>query len=397
MLDRCVWSNLDSCSFGIKKGNGQRKVRNGPVCVNPFHYTPNGDMFELMRPLIATLDILGYSSDTYITQVCTQLHWDPTKQQFGSRNHTIARKAFDMIVSRVRQMQDENSSQSQSGHIAGSHSSSQYVKTETGFEEKKIKTYKKQKEKSAVSPPPSLSPERLPKSSKKRRAGSKRFDAQEFTHAFETQYPPTSQTQSQNKSNTEMMSNRMFPNTDNIFTWSGGENFTPHSMDSRYYNHMQLSGNSDTSHSMEDGLSQTASAPYSIHKDPIMKTYSHPPYQHTDSLFTTLTEPMSPDSLLSVSLMRGLTPQPNDSSAGPAQMPPNILPTTFFSQEKLFPTQQYNQVQANTVSNTSTQSHLPEADYENPERWSSDTVENLLLPDPHLLEYLEGDELRDLT
>lgn len=87
---------------------GQRKVRNGPVCVNPFHYTPNGDMFELMRPLIATLDILGYSSDTYITQVCTQLHWDPTKQQFGSRNHTIARKAFDMIVSRVRQMQDES-------------------------------------------------------------------------------------------------------------------------------------------------------------------------------------------------------------------------------------------------------------------------------------------------
>jgi hypothetical protein len=38
---RRTWKGLESCSNGIKQGNGQRKVPKGGVCVNPLHYHPN--------------------------------------------------------------------------------------------------------------------------------------------------------------------------------------------------------------------------------------------------------------------------------------------------------------------------------------------------------------------
>lgn len=112
MLERQVWSNLESCDQGIKRGNGQRfvfrnwerhpylifwcdrKQKDGAVCVNPFHYHPAGDMTIILRPLVLTLDALGYLqlldsfqfipdcfsgrilSDAKVANILSPLKWD---------------------------------------------------------------------------------------------------------------------------------------------------------------------------------------------------------------------------------------------------------------------------------------------------------------------------------
>ncbi len=51
MLGKNVWGKLSSCDHGIKEGNGQRKVQNGAICVNPYHYAPI-EILSLVRPLV---------------------------------------------------------------------------------------------------------------------------------------------------------------------------------------------------------------------------------------------------------------------------------------------------------------------------------------------------------
>lgn len=106
MLERQVWQNLESCDYGIKKGNGQRKQRSGPVCVNPYHYEPGG-IFEVMAPLLSTLQLLGYTSDGYISKTLEGLGWDGKKIN-NTESRELGMTAFQIIAARVRQMEEEN-------------------------------------------------------------------------------------------------------------------------------------------------------------------------------------------------------------------------------------------------------------------------------------------------
>eukprot|EP00039_Didymoeca_costata_P018545 m.333920 g.333920 ORF g.333920 m.333920 type:complete len:808 (-) comp17246_c0_seq1:198-2621(-) len=109
MLERHVWQNLGSCEFGIKQGNGQRKKRGGPVCVNPYHYYV-AKVFEILKPLASTLHLLGYTSDGYISKTLEGLGWDG--KEFASQDESLGASAFQIISARVRQMEDEKFSAS---------------------------------------------------------------------------------------------------------------------------------------------------------------------------------------------------------------------------------------------------------------------------------------------
>jgi len=101
MLERQVWKNLDSCDYGIKRGNGQRKQRSGPVCVNPYCYWP-ADPYAVLTPLASTLGLLNMTSDGIIRAALGGMGWDGAK--FGSMDPAFGHKGFDLITGRVRQM-----------------------------------------------------------------------------------------------------------------------------------------------------------------------------------------------------------------------------------------------------------------------------------------------------
>ena len=92
-----VWKNLDSCEHGIKRGNGQRKVRNGPVCVNPYCYKP-ADAYAILTPLASTLTTLGLTNDKVISKTLEHMGWSGTgfsppataDETFGSKGETCS-------------------------------------------------------------------------------------------------------------------------------------------------------------------------------------------------------------------------------------------------------------------------------------------------------------------
>lgn len=59
---------------GIKRGNGQLKIKQGPVCVNPFCYKP-ADERAVLAPLASTLTSLGLGADVEIAKVLKRVGW----------------------------------------------------------------------------------------------------------------------------------------------------------------------------------------------------------------------------------------------------------------------------------------------------------------------------------
>lgn len=113
MLTRQVWGALASCSNGIKVGNGQRKVPNGPVCVNPFCYHPDKDCIKVMKPMLETFEVLGLLTDPFILQVLSQMGWDQAKRDFAPSNPQFDTpefrlKGFELIAAKVRQFDFES-------------------------------------------------------------------------------------------------------------------------------------------------------------------------------------------------------------------------------------------------------------------------------------------------
>eukprot|EP00039_Didymoeca_costata_P013055 m.192961 g.192961 ORF g.192961 m.192961 type:complete len:218 (+) comp15661_c0_seq39:720-1373(+) len=105
MLERQVWSNLESCDQGIKRGNGQRKQKDGAVCVNPFHYHPAGDMTIILRPLVLTLDALGILSDAKVANILSPLKWDGKDFRNKKISASEGNRIFSKLCSCMRDMQ----------------------------------------------------------------------------------------------------------------------------------------------------------------------------------------------------------------------------------------------------------------------------------------------------
>ena len=91
MLGRTVWGKLMSCEHGIKEGNGQRKVTNGAVCVNPYHYTPI-EPLSLLRSLAPTLILLEYTNDVHVWQALQQLGWNGQVREQEERRRKKKKK-----------------------------------------------------------------------------------------------------------------------------------------------------------------------------------------------------------------------------------------------------------------------------------------------------------------
>lgn len=107
MLTRQVWGALQSCDYGIKVGNGQRKVPNGPVCVNPFCYSPAKPL-QIMKPMLDTFELLGLLTDSFIQQILVQMGWNPELREFEPLAEPVTEefllKGFELIAARVRQV-----------------------------------------------------------------------------------------------------------------------------------------------------------------------------------------------------------------------------------------------------------------------------------------------------
>lgn len=107
MLERNVWMNLESCDHGIKRGNGQRKQKKGPICANPYHYYP-ADAYAVLTPLSTTLGILGLTADKVIHQTLTHMGWNGAVfQPPPGTEESLGLKGFELICARLRQMSEE--------------------------------------------------------------------------------------------------------------------------------------------------------------------------------------------------------------------------------------------------------------------------------------------------
>lgn len=105
---KTVWKGLESCEYGIKSGNGQRKVPKGPVCVNPYCYHPK-KWGLVLTPFVQTLQVLGMDTDAVVAQVLQRLQWVPG-QPLGDNpnvNEALYEKGFDVLTARVRKMVEE--------------------------------------------------------------------------------------------------------------------------------------------------------------------------------------------------------------------------------------------------------------------------------------------------
>ena len=85
-----------------REGNGQRKVLNGSICVNPHHHAPL-DYDALLLPLARTLAALDYTADAVVWRVLQSLGWTGTALSAAPDAATGA-AAFDLLCQRVRQL-----------------------------------------------------------------------------------------------------------------------------------------------------------------------------------------------------------------------------------------------------------------------------------------------------
>lgn len=107
MLGKNVWGKLSSCDHGIKEGNGQRKVQNGAICVNPYHYAPI-EILSLVRPLVDVLNVLDYTNDDVVWRCLQNLGWNGSDFVGSPGDFATANSHFDQLCLRVRHLTDNS-------------------------------------------------------------------------------------------------------------------------------------------------------------------------------------------------------------------------------------------------------------------------------------------------